>query len=647
MIRKLSIFAALILAATPVSSLEAQPSEVRIGGKPRAFWITSLTSKDFGIRWESCEALGLLGPDAGEAVPALIATVDDPDQQVRWAAITALGEIGPAAQNAVPILLSRFARSTESLPVRQALSGIGRPVVPELTRRLAHESETRKIWLVEILGWIGPDAEVAVPALIAELDTARDRPRYLYPLVETLGCIGPAAKPAAPTLTRLLAASFVSDGKENLALPEKLNLALAAIGEPPVPLLLERLASRESDELAIELLGRIGPGAKAAGEKLFAILFDPHLPERIRRTATIALSRIDPDSVIVVPKLIEAIDQDPAFVIAALRDLGPRANRAVPHLIKMLDVEAHAAVHLFVDHPNRLAVLALPQIDPEGLQCLPAIIRMFENSNGVTRALAAGALSQFGPNARASVPSLMRTFLTESANDPEDADLAIRDNIALALREIASHPRYVVPTMISILKNQEKPDRHRNALIALSGYGPAAAPAIPQLMTALEGPWRVLAAEVLGQIGPNARESLPALRACLKQNQAPENQTAMWKAILRIDPSSAAGAEVELASIDNLYARAVMSTFLGRASPEGEGFARRYLKQLDGMLDRMYEPDFESTSTLERQITMLGSLGPSARAAIPQLSSLLTHKDRSIRLAAGDALARIEMTRRP
>ena len=45
----------------------------------------------------------------------------------------------------------------------------------------------------------------------------------------------------------------------------------------------------------------------------------------------------------------------------------------------------------------------------------------------------------------------------------------------------------------------------------------------------------------------------------------------MWKAILRIDPSSAAGAEVELASIDNLYSRAVMSTFLGRASPEGEG----------------------------------------------------------------------------
>ena len=229
-----------------------------------------------------------------------------------------------------------------------------------------------------------------MPTLIAELDTARDRPRYLYPLVETLGCIGPAAKPAAPTLTRFLAASFVSDGKENLALPEKLNLALTAIGEPPVPLLLERLSSRESDELAIELLGRIGPGAKAAGEKLFAILFDPHLPERIRRTATIALSRIDPDSVIVVPKLIEAIDQDPASVIAALRDLGPRANRAVPHLIKMLDVETHAAVHPFVDHPNRLAVLALPQIDPEGLQCLPAIIRMFENSNGVTRALAAG-----------------------------------------------------------------------------------------------------------------------------------------------------------------------------------------------------------------------------------------------------------------
>ena len=92
MIRQLSVVAALIAASAPVPALEAQqPLEILIGGKPRAHWIASLRSSDATTRQSSCEALGLLGSDAAEAVPALVAAVNDPDQQVRWAAITALG----------------------------------------------------------------------------------------------------------------------------------------------------------------------------------------------------------------------------------------------------------------------------------------------------------------------------------------------------------------------------------------------------------------------------------------------------------------------------------------------------------------------------------------------------------------------------
>jgi hypothetical protein len=47
MIPKLSVLAALILAAAPDQVLSAQqPSELLIGGKPRDFWIASLKSDD-------------------------------------------------------------------------------------------------------------------------------------------------------------------------------------------------------------------------------------------------------------------------------------------------------------------------------------------------------------------------------------------------------------------------------------------------------------------------------------------------------------------------------------------------------------------------------------------------------------------------
>ncbi len=56
------------------------------------------------MRERAALALGLIGPAAKEAVPALIATLRDEDGLVRGYAAYALGEIGPAANEAVPAL---------------------------------------------------------------------------------------------------------------------------------------------------------------------------------------------------------------------------------------------------------------------------------------------------------------------------------------------------------------------------------------------------------------------------------------------------------------------------------------------------------------------------------------------------------------
>lgn len=49
-------------------------------------------------------ALGAIGPEAAEALPAVIKTLADPAHPVRCAASVALGKIGAAAKVAVPVL---------------------------------------------------------------------------------------------------------------------------------------------------------------------------------------------------------------------------------------------------------------------------------------------------------------------------------------------------------------------------------------------------------------------------------------------------------------------------------------------------------------------------------------------------------------
>jgi HEAT repeat protein len=59
------------------------------------------------------EASRTIGPEAKEAVPALIAALKDQDAGVRWEAATALGEIGLEAKEAVPALIAALKDQNE------------------------------------------------------------------------------------------------------------------------------------------------------------------------------------------------------------------------------------------------------------------------------------------------------------------------------------------------------------------------------------------------------------------------------------------------------------------------------------------------------------------------------------------------------
>lgn len=75
--------------------------EVR-GGKPKGKSREPVHDASATLRAKAAQALGNLGPDAREAVPALIEALQDPD--VRTDAATALGNIGPDAKEAISAL---------------------------------------------------------------------------------------------------------------------------------------------------------------------------------------------------------------------------------------------------------------------------------------------------------------------------------------------------------------------------------------------------------------------------------------------------------------------------------------------------------------------------------------------------------------
>jgi HEAT repeat protein len=74
--------------------------------------------KESIVRQNAALALGKIGPDAREAVPALIEALRDPDWAVRRQAAIALGRMGPEARSALPILQT-LARDS-NVPLRDA-----------------------------------------------------------------------------------------------------------------------------------------------------------------------------------------------------------------------------------------------------------------------------------------------------------------------------------------------------------------------------------------------------------------------------------------------------------------------------------------------------------------------------------------------
>ena len=130
---------------------------------------------------ETVGALRALGPDA---VPSLVAALDDHCEEVRITAITTIGAL------------------------RQQIGQQVTTVVPGLARNVSDPSADVRIAAMVVLAGIGPRSAPAIPALIRTLnydETGSDQTTCVRAkAAHALGRIGPLAQAAVPALTGLL-----------------------------------------------------------------------------------------------------------------------------------------------------------------------------------------------------------------------------------------------------------------------------------------------------------------------------------------------------------------------------------------------------------------------------------------------------------
>ncbi len=426
----------------------------------------------------------------------------------------------------------------------------------------------------------------AVPYLISFLKSRETQ----SDAVKALGKIGKDAQKAIPYLVAILGVSHNA------------KFTLAEIGEAAVPALSRALKSKSEDvQVAAAIaLGEIGKEAKASVPALIAALKDPDW--QVRSYAAEALGEIGKEARASVPLLIALLKEDETRDVrwkaaAALGKIGAEPQKAVPALIAALKEDGSV---------NNYATWSLGSF---GKAAVPALIGVLKAKNEEIRSRAIFALVLIGKDAEAAAPDLL--FALKNKN-PQ-----IRARAAVALAQInLTYAKLVMSDLIAALTYSGYPEARKTRARAadiLGNLGLNAKEAVPALSNILTEDCRYTRPDdievcvntviALGNIGRGARGAVPALIEVLEQERKP------W----------------------NIELRANAALILGKIGTDTDKTISALLQALgDG--DR--EVRFSAAIALEK-------IGVNLKDLIPKLIANLDHQEENTRRQAALALGTI------
>jgi HEAT repeat protein len=419
------------------------------------------------VRQRAAHALGRLGPDAADALPALLAATRAAEGDPIFA--DALAQIGPAA---LPALLKALKESdaTNSAWVLRALRGFGAPAVPLLVEALQQPNPAVRVSAAATLGAMGRDASAAIrplfslvttddaatqAAVLRALTALRAEPAQLKPTLQQ------AMKNPAPSVRKAAAAGLAALGETT------------AIG---VDGLVEMLGDDDavSRSAAVQALGQMG--AKAA----------PAVPALIARLGDLSMQMA---------------------VMDALGKIGPASTPAVPRLLELSETGANDV--------KATALTAFAGIGHAAAAALPQIYAGLRDPSSEVRAPAVLALAGVESDEGKIIAALTAAVGDESGR--------IRRPSAQALTKYRERARPAVPGLVAML---ERDGDRPVALDALKAIGGGTVPDWLKALAVKDPKVRVFACESLAKLGPEAKDATARLRELLNGQPQPVQDAA-------------------------------------------------------------------------------------------------------------------------
>jgi HEAT repeat protein len=310
-------------------ALAAADALAAIGGPAVPVLIKALA--DPSLRGLAFAVLERLGPAAAPAAHALSELLVNLDEQTSTQAAITLGAIGPDAKEAVPALLALVKSDQPERLRAAAVYALGqlkaKEALPDIERALGSAEPLLSMAAAHAVVSLEPENEklvaAAVPKLIAGLQS--ERPKVRAGIAKALGRLGARAAAAVPALRPLL--------------------------EDPEPAVRAEAAGA---------LGQIGAKDLDTVASLTKLLDDP--APLVRYSATFALGRAGAAAAKTTPVLEEKLDSPDPFEAAvaawALLRIAPSATRAAQAAPRLLAVLSHPSPAVRIETARTLGEIA-------------------------------------------------------------------------------------------------------------------------------------------------------------------------------------------------------------------------------------------------------------------------------------------------
>lgn len=562
------------------------------------------STADSGARVVTVDEIAKLGQNARPALDMLVRATADEEPRVRWHAARAIGLIGEDASSAVPVLVKLLA-DPDPIVAAQAAAAIG---------LIRGDEDADTITSADAALYAAGQEAVAKAIVHAD-------PRVRRAAIRSLRHFDPAPEVLAPLFARQLA-----DADPSVVLPALHTLA--DMEELAVPVLVEALKDPQSRYWAAIALAEIGAEAAAAVEPLARLAEQGEVHERLQ--AILALAAIGEPAVSATPALVAALQSpDKSLRFPAAFALGKvRAAEADAVLEKLAadDDQVLAATAAWARAQIHRGEKAFAD------EALARLSQSLTSGNAAVREGAVAGLSDIaGQLDDGQRTQLASTFTRLVA----DADPEVGRAAGAALIRMGS-------ACIDTLRGKlDDPAVRTHVLEILAGIGPAARPALDELVAALadaDADHAGEAAVAIGSIGPEAAPAVPALRRLVADADAkPGLRYSAAYALGRIG-SAAKEAVADLqnlaTSTDELLATVAVWAAL-KIEPQAGLFERAI-----PLLRRALRADAEMVR-LESAVA-LGDIGPAAASAVPLLE-LVAEDDpvKDVRRAAAEAVRKI------